>query len=57
MLMRFQADPATGRELVALQFGLLRFQIELCGCVYCGGITCGAGYAVMIIGDGCGASA
>eukprot|EP01046_Picozoa_sp_COSAG06_P018532 COSAG06_NODE_1293_length_9978_cov_25.200121_2_plen_96_part_00 len=23
----------------------------------CGGITCGAGYAIMIVGDGCGASA
>jgi hypothetical protein len=30
--------------------------MELC-CVYCGDITRGAGYVVMIIGDGCGASA
>jgi hypothetical protein len=41
----------------ALRFRLLRFQIELCCCYYCGGITCGNGNAVMIIGDDCGASA
>ena len=36
---------------------MLTFQIELCYCFCCGGITCGNGYAVMIIGEGCGASA
>ena len=41
----------------ALQFRLLRCRIELCCCYYCGGITCGNGNAVMVIGDDCGASA
>jgi hypothetical protein len=50
-------DPGVVDRLRAYEITYDRFQIELCCCYYCGGITCGNGNAVMITGDDCGASA